>query len=259
MQEITGEIKIVLAITLLLLLITSFVILFLFFYQKRYYQHKKEKEELQSQFAQTLLQSQIEIQEQTLQHIGRELHDNLGQIASLIKINLNTLQLSDMEKAVDKIENTKDLTRQLITDIKSLSVSLGSDRITQTGLAKGIEIEMDRLNKTGQFTATYQLLGPMPAIDNDKAIILYRMTQEVLNNIVKHSKAKQIDISLHSTDKLFILACKDDGVGFNVDEKRTASGAGLRNLKSRAQLIDARLNIQSTPGIGSLVTIELPL
>jgi len=259
MQTITGEIKLVLAVTLLLLLITSFVILFLFFYQKRYYTHKKEKEQLQSQFAQTLLQSQIEIQEQTLQHISRELHDNLGQVASLIKINLNTLQLSNPDKANDKIENTKELTRQLITDIKSLSVSLGSDRITQSGLVKAIETEVDRLNKTGEFDASFRQLGSLPEIDNDKAVILYRMSQEVLNNMVKHSGAKQIDISLITKDNLFILAFKDNGTGFNVEEKMNASGAGLRNLKNRALLINAKINIQSSPGAGSQVTIELPL
>ena len=258
MQAIGGEIKIVVAITLLLLLITAFVILFLFFYQKRYYQHKKEKAQLQSQFAQTLLQSQIEIQEQTLQHIGRELHDNLGQIASLIKINLNTLQLSNPDSALEKIENTKELTRQLITDIKSLSVSLGSDRITETGLEKAIETEVDRINKTGLFTATYNLQGTFPDINKDTAVILYRMVQEVLNNMVKHSKAGRIDISLCTNDNLFILAFRDDGIGFNVEEKMNANGAGLKNLKTRALLINAQLRVQSSPGAGTQVTIELP-
>jgi signal transduction histidine kinase len=85
------------------------------------------------------------------------------------------------------------------------------------------------------------------------------MTQEVINNMVKHSKAKQIDISLRTTDKLFILACKDDGVGFDLEEKSNSAGAGLKNLKSRALLINANLYIQSVPGSGSQVTIELPL
>ena len=111
-----------------------------------------------------------------------------------------------MTRPLKKLKIPKELTRQLITDIKSLSVSLGSDRIAQTGLAKAIEIEADRLNKTGQFTATYQLQGSMPDIDKDKAVILYRMVQEVLNNMVKHSKATQIDISLDATDKFIYIS-----------------------------------------------------
>ncbi|MEP7108537.1 MAG: ATP-binding protein [Ferruginibacter sp.] len=246
------------------ILIVSFIILLLicfigFVLVLFYYKRKKQQFELKKQFSQTLLQSQIEIQEQTLQHISRELHDNLGQVASLIKINLNTLQLPDTGKAREKIENTLDLTRQLIADIKSLSVSLGSDRIIQTGLAKAIETEVERLNKTGQFNARCQIEGTMPDIDKDKAIILYRMAQEVLNNMIKHSGAGQIKISLNTNDNLFILAFSDDGLGFNVQEKINSGGAGLRNLQNRAQLINAQLSIQSTPGNGTNITIGLPL
>ena len=251
--DLQNTILIVAFIILLLICFIGFVLVIF------YYKRKKQQIELKKQFAQTLLQSQIEIQEQTLQHISRELHDNLGQVASLIKINLNTLQLSNAEKAAEKIENTLDLTRQLITDIKSLSVSLGSDRIAQTGLAKALQTEVDRLNKIEQFTASYELQGAMPEINNDKAVILYRMAQEVLNNMVKHSRAKQIKILLIANENLFTLAFHDDGIGFNADEKMNASGAGLRNLKSRALLINAQLHIQSLPGTGTQITIKLPL
>ncbi|MEO6720526.1 MAG: ATP-binding protein [Ferruginibacter sp.] len=259
MQTITGEIRIVLAVTLLLLLITTFVILFIFSYQKRYYLYKKKTQALETQFSQTLLQSQIEIQEQTLQHIGRELHDNLSQVASIIKINLTTIQLTDTQKAKEKINDTKELTKQLIMDIKSLSVSLGSDRISQVGLAKAIQTEVERLNKTGEFTATYEIIGAMPEIDNDKALILYRMVQEVLNNIVKHSQARQIKIVLNILEEKLILEIQDDGIGFNTEEKTNAPGAGLRNLQTRALLINAQLQIQSSPESGTKIIIGLPL
>ena len=118
---------------------------------------------------------------------------------------------------------------------------------------------MERLNKTGEFIATYNLLGAIPDIDADKALILYRMAQEVLNNMVKHSKAKHINILLQVNENVFILAFSDDGIGFNAEEKATASGAGLRNLQSRALLINAQLHIESLPGNGTTITIGLPL
>ena len=253
------EIKFVLGITFLLLLLTTFVIVFVFFYQKRFYFLKKEKQELVAKYAQLLLQSKIEIQEQTLQHVGQELHDNLGQVASLIKINLNTLQLEDTAATIEKIESTKGLTRQLIADIKSLSVSLGSDRVKQAGLVKAIEVEVERLNKTRQFIVTCQVGTAIPEIDTDKATILFRMAQEILNNSVKHSKAKHISISINNSNKLFILAFEDDGIGFNAEDNRQNAGAGLRNLSSRANLIEAQLRIQSLPGNGTRATIELLL
>jgi signal transduction histidine kinase len=228
-------------------------------YQKKQRNHLLEKQQLRSQFAQTLLQSQLEIQEQTLQRVSWELHDNLGQIASIIKINLNTLQLTDATKAAEKIESTKDLTRQLIQDIKALSISLGSDHLKQAGLLKVLQTEVDRLNKTGEFTATFTMEGVMPFINDDKAVILYRMAQEVLNNIVKHSGAINIKLDLHVKGNLFTLAFTDDGVGFDVAAKMKSGGAGLKNLHNRAKLIHATLGISSNPGKGTQTSIQVTL
>ncbi len=96
-------------------------------------------------------------------------------------------------------------------------------------------------------------------MDNDKAVILYRMAQEILNNTVKHSGAKQITVLLKASGNLFTLAFSDDGVGFDIEKKMNSGGAGLNNLQNRARLINAQLTMQSTPGNGTGVTIELPL
>jgi len=224
-------------------------------YLKRKRNHLADRAE----FKNMLLASQLEIREQTLQYIGKELHDNIGQVASLIKINLNTLQLTDLQKATQKIENTKELTRQLITDIKSLSLSLGGDRIIQKGLLKAIETEVDRLNKTGQFAASFLVQGNIPFIENDTSVILFRMVQEVLNNMVKHSNAKHINVTAGINENLFILALSDDGIGFNVNEEVNSDGAGLRNLYNRASFIKAQLSIKSNIGKGTNISIALPL
>ncbi len=259
MEKEYSEITIIIiAGTITFLMLGAFIMLFIFFYQKRHNSHIAEKQLLQTQFHQTLLQSQIEIQEQTLRHISRELHDNLGLAATLIKINLNTLKLDDAAATAEKVEATKDLTRQLITDIKSLSVSLSSDRIAQTGIVKALQTEAERVNKTGLFTANFVFDGNPPNIENDKAIILYRMAQEVLNNSIKHSHAKQISINLTVSESLFTLAISDDGNGFDLS-KHSSSGSGLTNLQQRASLINASLSMQSSPGNGSRVFIEMPI
>ena len=265
MDKVTKEILIIsditsiIIITLFLLIIATGIIMLVLVYQRKQVEYISEKDKLKVTFEKEILKTQIEIQEQTLEHISRELHDNLGQVASLIKINLNTLQLSDLQKAIDKIEDTKDLTRQLIADIKSLSVSMGHDRILQTGLANAIKAEVERLNKTGEFTATFDFSDAIPFIDNDKSVILYRMAQEVLNNMVKHSEAKHINVKFCLTENLFTLVFNDDGIGFNVKEKQHGSGAGLQNLTNRALLINAQLHIQSLPANGTTITIEMPL
>jgi two-component system, NarL family, sensor kinase len=244
---------------LLLVFLTLVIFVSAIRYQKRQRKHILEKQQLQSQFTQTLLQSQLEIQEQTLQQVSRELHDNLGQIASLIKINLNTLQLSDLAKATEKVEATKGLIRQLLADLKALSVSLGSDRLNQLGLVKALQAEVDNLNKTDAFTAAFVSEGVIPEIDDDKAIILYRMAQEVLNNMVKHSKAPLIKLSVSFKENIFTLAFTDNGTGFDIAAKLQSGGAGLKNLQNRAQLINAILNIDSQPGQGTHISIQIAL
>lgn len=250
----------IISATIILLLLGGFIISFLFIFQRKRQKFKAEKQLLQASFEQTLLQSELEIKEQTLQYISRELHDNLGQVASLIKINLNTLQLNDSAASANKLENTKELMRDLIGELKALSVSLSVDRIAQTGLAKVLENEVERLNKTGIFTATFTRKGELPFLNTDKIIILYRMAQEVLNNMVKHSNAEHINIELIASDDGLTLVIKDDGIGFDVEDRiSSGGGAGLLNLQKRSLLINSKLTIQSNSESGTKVSISLPI
>ena len=259
MNEIDTDIIIAFfAATLVLLILSSFGIIFTIIHKKKQQANKNEKNLLKTRFQEELLQSQLEIKEQTLQHLAYELHDNLGQVASLIKINLNVLKLDDHAQATQKIEDTKELIRQLITDLKLLSVRLGSDKVTKLGIIKGLENEVERLNKTGLFKTTLQHYGAIPALDSNTTIILYRMVQEIINNIIKHSGAKTIDVSLKVVRNFFTLVINDDGLGFNMDEELT-NGSGLTNLHNRAKLINATLLIDSSPKKGTKILIELPL
>lgn len=243
----------------ILLLLIGYIVYFLFVYQRKQQENIAANRNREIKFQEQLLQSQLEIQEQTLQHIAHEVHDNLGQIASLVKINLNTLQLNGSEASVQKLEDTKDLVRQLITDLKSMSMSLSSNRVVQLGIVKTLAAEVERLTKTGQYQANMALEGDIPTIDDNTTIILYRMMQEIMNNIVKHSGASRVDIMLKQEGNLFILACSDNGVGFKYEEGVNSGGSGLLNLRSRARLINCSLAIESTTGVGTTVTIELPI
>jgi two-component system, NarL family, sensor kinase len=254
--------EIVYAIVLVMaVFITILVLLFLGItaYIKKRSLHQQELNKLQAEFAATLLQSQLEIRELTLQHVGRELHDNLGVAASLIKINLNTINLYDLENAKLKLEATMVLTRQIIADLKQLSRNLGPDRITRAGLVKSIEQEIALINRTGEFWAEFQTEGIIPALPEDKMIILFRMVQEILHNMVKHSSAKLLLINLQGMEKSLILNLSDNGTGFNVEEKLNGEGAGLQNLQNRARLVSAELSIRSSLSSGTQITINLPI
>lgn len=248
------------AVIFVFIVITCLLIFMLLFYQRKRFLHKEKMGDMEKQYAAELMKSQLETQEQTLRHLSTELHDNLGALASLIKINLVTFPAEkDPDKAAAKIEATADLTRQIIAEIKSLSVSLNSDRIARKGFFPSLATEVERINKTGSFKAELHIADNVPPPDNDKAIILYRMLQEVLNNMVKHSEAQNIHINITSVQNSISIVLQDDGVGFDMQEKMQGDGSGLYNLQKRAAMIGATLDMQSTLGNGSRVGIELPV
>jgi two-component system NarL family sensor kinase len=244
--------------TLLILAMAVFIILFLFLYKRSHFNYEREKKELKQQYEQTLLQSHIEIQEQTLRHISHELHDNLGQVASLVKINLNTINLNNEEKTKEKIECAKTLIRQLIYDLKSLAVSLNSSKLLKMGLINAIETEVERLQKMGVVNISLKLDTDIPHIDEEKAVIVYRIVQEVLNNALKHSQASEILVSLERDKQHIILEIKDNGIGFDpAAVTAEGSGLGLSNIMERAKIINAELFIESIRNEHTTITIKM--
>jgi signal transduction histidine kinase len=243
---------------LILLLTVFFIVITL---AVRYRKRKRENEELRSQFSEQLLKSQLEIQEQTLQHVSRELHDNIGQITSLVKINLNTIRLEDVERAGSKLENTKELVKQLMMDIKLLSSSLNGDKVTKIGLFNALQNEADKISRTGAFQSRFTQHDNIPPVNDEKSIIIFRMVQEILNNAMKHSEATEINMDAYYRQNSFILLVSDNGKGFNVTEKlvdNKDTGNGLLNLQARARVINASVNFESEPGKGTKTTITTP-
>lgn len=259
MSEYSDIVVAITAGSLLFFLLCTFIIAFTLVFVRKRQQHKIEKQQIKEQFSKNLLQAQLEIREQTLKHIGYELHDNIGQIASLIKINLNIIDLDAREKASEKLDETKGLLKKLIADIKGLSVSLNSDRVVSTGICEGLKHELDQIKKLGLYRVEFNCTNKNIKTGPSESIILFRMSQEILNNILKHSQANYISVSVEVSSGFLRLTFKDNGVGFNFDEAVKQGGSGLLNLKTRAKVIQADLKINSTAHAGTEIIIKMPL
>jgi signal transduction histidine kinase len=235
----------------ILLLVVSVFFLFRI-YLKRKNKLLLEKERMNIEFEQTLLKSQLEIQEHTFNEISREIHDNIGQVLSLVRINLNTLNApGDGEK----LELMDDLMGKAISDLRSLSHSLDADHIRNNGWTSAVQKLLNDLQKSGKYQVSISIEEELPAIGSDKPIILFRMIQEVVNNIIRHAEASTIWLDVKKeTDKLEIVI-KDNGRGF--DAGKNSPGVGLQNLKNRSKMINAGLSISSEPGNGTTVTISI--
>ena len=244
-------ISVVAASLFILLLVVSVFFLFRI-YLKRKNKLLLEKERMNIEFEQTLLKSQLEIQEHTFNEISREIHDNIGQVLSLVRINLNTLKAPEDG---EKLELMDDLVGKAISDLRSLSHSLDADHIRNNGWTSAVQKLLNDLQKSGKYKVSISIEEELPAIGSDKPIILFRMIQEVVNNIIRHAEADTIWLDVKKeTDKLEI-AIKDNGKGF--DAGKNSTGVGLQNLKNRSKMINAGLLITSDPGYGTTVTISI--
>jgi signal transduction histidine kinase len=211
-----------------------------------------EKEQMNVQFQQTLLHSKLAIQEETFNYIGKEIHDNIGQVLSLVRINLNTITANPDES---KIFLMDELMGKAITDLRNLSHSLDTDLIRNTGWIKASDRLLQAMQKTGTCKVEFSTEENLPTLGNEKPIILFRMIQEIINNIIKHARAKEIKFRAARQNNQIVISIEDNGKGF--DTTTVTAGAGLQNLESRAKMIDAKLNIHTLPGSGTCVTISV--
>jgi len=238
--------------SMFLLLFAVAIILLIRIYKKRKTKLILEKELMSSRFEQTLLNAKLEIQEQTFSYISSEIHDNVLQILGLARLNLNRME---EDGDVQKIVLIDQQMGEAIADLRNLSHSLSTDVIRNTGWIKAAQRLLADLEKTGTCKVTFLAEENLPVLENEKHIILFRMIQEIINNIIKHAKAGHIKFTAGKEPGQIIVAIEDDGKGFEPD--KVAKGAGLQNLESRSAAIGAKMDIESATGSGTRVTIAI--
>jgi signal transduction histidine kinase len=237
--------------------IIGFIVYFVVLYRNRQLKNKKEQDEREAAFRQELLKTQLEIQEQTFEHVSKEIHDNITQVLSFVKLSLGTIgnTLEPDKKA--KVNESRELIAQSINDLRDLSKSLSFEHISALGLAKTIETEVERINKSGLLKVFFSVGGQVFSIGEQHELVLFRILQEALNNTLKHASAKHFKISLEYHHDLLNLSLEDDGLGFSPGLLNTKSGSGLRNMENRAALIGGKATIESTPGEGCRIKISV--
>lgn len=251
----------IISVTVVLLILLVFIISFLFIYKNRQMKHRIEMESVKEKYNQEILKTQLEIKEQTLKNISEEIHDNVGQVLSLAVLNLSAIELHDTVRAADKIERITRLIEKVVADLRNLSKTLDSENIANMGLATIIRFEMDMLEKTGIYKTSFELTGQEKRLNGEKEIVLYRIVQESLNNIIKHAKATFIKVILSFSDSQLNIEIADDGRGFEnfLTEKNIYNnGAGIKNMKRRAQLIGGSFDIKSVPSTGTTISLAIP-
>jgi signal transduction histidine kinase len=219
---------------------------------------KKEQKVLKDTFEKQLLQSKLEIQEQTLNFISQEIHDNVGQILSFAKVQINILNQKEQVEKSELAEIKESISKALV-ELRDLAKGLSTDRISSFDLYQGIAEEINRINRTGGVIAHLKLSENCPVVRDQVKLILFRLVQESLQNTLKHAQASEINIVVLCQSNLLCIEMHDNGVGFQAGaEKEQSQGLGLKNMMQRAELLGGTAAIRTSPGAGTSVYIKVP-
>jgi len=244
------------------LLLVGFIVSMMVLYKRRQQRQEQEVATMKDRYEKEMLRSQLEIQESTFKTISQELHDNIGQMLSVVKLSLSALPLEKDHQAQSLVKHSQEVLNKAIVDLSDLNKSLHPDRITDIGLAESIRFELAAIKKAGLLQVQFSVAGREVRLPDEKAIFLFRIFQEILNNVLKHSKATHINVGItYDSDDTFVMEVEDNGVGFATDGKGSPSsfskGVGLTSMFNRAKLIGADIKMTSVINQGTRVIIKV--
>jgi signal transduction histidine kinase len=247
-----------LAMIIVLLFFGVIFLMMLKYYNLRRQQAAREKQEMETRFEQQLMQARLEIQEQTLTYLAEEIHDHVGQILSLARIQLSSFREGE---AIDfpLLHDARENVARSLQDLRSLTKAMHSGHVRSFNIRKAVDEEVQRITRSGIVAVSVTSEGDEHSIGDDKQLILFRIIQECLNNCLKHARASNVNIGFVWAPAQLRIRVRDDGQGFDAERAlRLKGGLGLQNILNRARLTGGTSAIHSVPGEGTTVTVQVP-
>lgn len=206
-----------------------------------------DQKESEERFEQEISKMQIEIREETFRNISWELHDNIGQLITLAKIQLqSSSDINDAKESLDKG----------LKEIRTLSKSINPEALKNTTLVEALKLEIDRFNRLKYIEANLEINGDKKTMDSKIELTVFRILQEFFSNTIKHANATKLNVIINYNTKRLSICAADNGKGFGIENKSKYTGIGLTNIKKRAQLINADIKIESELNIGTKLHIS---
>lgn len=231
---------------ILMLTLIGIIVVFIVIHKQRTQKYKE-----------ALLHTRIEVQEQALDWVSREIHDNIGQILSLVRMQLHHHPPSKTkEDLTAQMNESAELIEQCIKDLRNMSHTLNGKMIEQMDLSEAIERELTYVHSLYKVECDFTA-DDEPQLTGEQKLLLFRITQECLNNIVRHARATAVLIRLQETGQSITLIIEDNGKGMDVCKAIQKSGMGLSNIKERTKLLNGSLDIKSSAGKGCKITITI--
>lgn len=267
-----GEVYESLNIALILNTVGSLVIL-LFGYQvyssiKKYniesLKLQEQFEELRSNQERIILESQLEVREQTFQYVSKEIHDNIIQTLSLAQLTLNRIDqnMLSTNESLQQIKAVRELQSKILSDLNSMSKTLDADIIDSHGLMVAVQIEIERWQKIFDNKIVLLVEGEALHLPKNTELFIFRIIQEAISNTLRHAGAPKMIVAIRYDENETRVTIEDNGKGFNFgtiyDLKDPTKMSGLKNMKKRTEILGGTFNIRTKPGQGTSITVTIP-
>ena len=214
-----------------------------------------------NQLRKLMAHSQFVMEEERKQ-IAREIHDELGQSLAALKMDLSWLRKKievDDVNIIQKIQDMFSLIDSTVKSVKKISANLRPDILDNLGLAAAIEWQTQNFEKHSGIRSSLSIVPEDLNVDKNISIAIFRIYQEALTNVIKHSRATRVDVWLKKDNKCISLVVKDNGVGIQKQGASSSNSFGLIGMKERAQSLSGHVNIKSSIDMGTTVEVVLPL
>lgn len=205
----------------------------------------------------------LENQENERRRLAREIHDGIGPVLSIIKLHLDAVKsdLGEMpDKTLKKMNTMSELIHQVSDDIREISHDLMPSALVDLGLLAALENLCQKTMESEKLQVHFYSTGLNQKLDDHLALSIFRIAQELLNNAIKYSNAKNINLQLIRHPKSLLLMVEDDGIGFDKTKisELVQKGIGIRNIQTRTTALGGKLNFDTQTGRGVLATVEIP-
>lgn len=246
----------IVAATLLILLLIAGIVITFFMTNRQRMRQEHELTETRLAFEQELRRVEAEVSEHVMSQFSNELHDNIGQLLTAMHIEIENRKLDDPENQ-ESFKPLEIYLAEVRQQLRLLSKTLNNDFISYSGLLASLKLEVDRLNKLKRFVARIEDEVTGTPLKSDQELMIFRIFQEIIQNVMKHAEAKQVVITLKSDSEQFELRIRDDGKGFDYEETfRENKGSGLRNILKRTALAQLECTIHTKIGEGTTYILK---
>ena len=251
--------------TLGMLVLAIGLIAFIVFHQRKVIKYQQQLQLMEEEKQQILLNASIRWQEEERQRIAADLHDDAGPLLATARLYLNdNLVNLDVASQLQSISSAKHIIDDTIQLIRNISHSLMPPTLKNFGLESAVSDLFQKINGSGAINASCKFHNYKERLLPQVELLIFRVTQELVNNILKHSSASFINLSQNITDNKFYIRLNHDGKGITQSDfekmNKTSVGLGLKNILSRMKVLEGNVNFERDPSQTFFkVTLEMPL